>query len=229
MSLRRGERQEVLQNRIRFLANLGITPEGCVAMSLEHGVGIASVDSSFCGRGMFQPDEAVQADCLMTRARDVFLFLLTGDCLPIIFYDSTQGLLALAHISRINTPLMFSQKIIEQFKKEGSRPRNILVGIGPGVRKESYLFAGEELEKRVAGYKGWRDFLISMPDGKTAIDIVGYNVGQLTSSGVHAKNIEIGSADSITNKRFFSHYRSRGTKEPEYRFATVVGMRTENA
>lgn len=225
MSFRRGERQEALMNRGRFLNKLAIKPDKCVAMSLEHSVAIASVDSSFCGRGMSGPDDAVEADCLMTKSKNAFLFLLTGDCLPIIFYDPVKELIALAHLSRINTPLMFSRKIAEQFEKGGSRTENIIVGIGPGVRKGSYTFAGEELEKRISGHNEWKDFLVYAPNGKTGIDLVGYNVKQLVSCGVAEKNIEIGDTDSIADKRFFSHYRSRESGGADHRMATVVGMR----
>lgn len=229
MSFRWGEKEEVLRNRKKFLRNLGVLPEDSVAMFLQHGTEIALVDESSCGK------EAVTVDCLITKSKNVFLFVLTADCLPIIFYDPAQKLVGLAHISRINTPLMFVRKVIEHFGKEGSRPENIVVGIGPGVKKESYAFDYDELMKRIAKYDGWKDFLVSLPaspklqrgesDERTGIDLVGYNTHQLVSVGVLLENIEISEKDTISDKNFFSHYRSRKTGEPEDRMATVVGMR----
>ncbi len=224
MSFRWGEKQGVLNNRQKFLNGLGIRIEDCVAMSLEHGTDIIVVDSSFRGRGTLQPEEAPVADCCITGTKNVFLFLLTADCLPIIFYDSASGLTALAHMSRINTPMIFAEKILGSLREKGSRPENIIIGIGPGVRTKSYIFDHDELIKRTAGHTGWKDFLVRMPDGRTGIDLVGYNILQLVSGGVSKKNIEIAQMDTITDERFFSHYRSRVSGESEGRIATVVGF-----
>ena len=217
MSSNWGEREQVLKNRKKFLSSLGIRPEDSVAMFLEHGMDIALIGESSKGQ------EALAVDCLITKSKNVFLFVLTADCLPVVFYDASRKLLGLAHVSRINTPLMFVRKIIERFQKEGSRPEDIVVAIGPGVRRESYVFDRDELAKRIAG-DGWKDFLISLPDGKTGIDLVGYNIHQLISAGVLRENIEVADVDTITDENFLSHYRSGFTGEPEGRMATVVGI-----
>lgn len=228
MSFNWGERETVLKNRNAFLGKLGVKLEDSVAMFLKHGTEIAFADESSRG------EEAMEVDCLMTRSKKVFLFVLTGDCLPIIFYDPVQKLIGLAHISRINTPLIFVKKIVGRFKKEGSRPENIVVGIGPGVRKESYLFDRDELRERTAKHDSWKDFLVSLPAspklqrgepyGKTGIDLVGYTIHQLVSAGIPRKNIEVAEIDTITNENFFSHYRSWHTGESEGRMATAVGF-----
>lgn len=229
MSFRWGEKEEVLGNRRKFLGSLGIRPRDSVAMFLQHGTEIALVDpphskimwgmdESSCG------EEALTADCLITKSKNVFLFVLTGDCLPIVFYDPFRKLVGLAHVSRINTSLLFVRKIVRRFEEEGSRPENITVVIGPGVRKKSYAFDRDELAKRVAGHDGWKDFLISLPDGKIGIDLVGYNMHQLVSAGVLPENIEVAEVDTIADKNFFSHYRSRKTGEKEGRMATIVGF-----
>src|SRR3989344_7050185 len=127
MSFRWGEKEEVLRNRKKFLNNLGIRKSDSVTMLLQHGTEIAFVDEFSRG------EEAVMVDGLITKSKNVFLFVLTGDCLPIIFYDPVRKLVGLAHVSRINTPLMFARKIVERFEKEESQPENIFVAIGPGV------------------------------------------------------------------------------------------------
>lgn len=218
MSFHWGKREEVLKNRKKFLSNLDIRYEDTVAMFLQHGTEISFVDEHSRG------EETVTVDCLMTKTKNVFLFVLTGDCLPVVFYDPIQKLVGLAHISRINTPLMFVQKIIRRFEKKGGRPENIVVGIGPGVRKESYAFEHGEFTKRIVRCNGWKNFLVGLPDGRTGIDLVGYNMHQFVSAGVLPENIEVAEADTIVNKNFFSHYRSRKTGEKEGRMGTIVGF-----
>ncbi len=225
MSFSFGAPEEVVDNRKRFLSKLGIGFENCIRLDDFHGTDIISVDKSFKGQGVNGPNGGPKADAAITAEKNLFLFLPTGDCLPIIFYDFSKRILALAHLSRINTPQMFVQKIIEQFEKAGSNSKDIFVGIGPGVRKESYLFDGDELTKRIIGHNEWKNFLIDSKNGKTGIDLVGYNIHQLVSAGINRENIEIADVDTIVDKNFFSHYRSRKTGEPEGRMATVVGIK----
>ncbi|MDP3948443.1 MAG: polyphenol oxidase family protein [bacterium] len=219
MSFVWGEREKVLSNRKAFLDKLGIKFNDSVAMFLKHGTEIMSVNEFSRG------EEAMPADCLITKSKNVFLFVLTADCLPVIFYDSVNGVLALAHLSRINTPENFLLKIIEKLKTEyGSKPGNLIAAIGPCIKKESYIFTNEELRKRIPDEKIFNGFVADLPDGRKSIDLVGYNVGQMMSTGIKKGNIEISGIDTAKNEEFFSHYHSRLAGSPEGRIATIVGV-----
>lgn len=226
MSFRWGSHDEVLENRKKFLNKLNIPLEKCVSASLSHGLEIKIVSASDAGKGMTNGDDAVSADALMTDDKNIFLFLLTGDCLPIIFYDPDKEAAALAHLSRINTPLGLSSKMVGAMSQNyGSRPSDIIVGIGPGIHKESYLFSSEIVDKRGMRNPEWEPFLTDFPDGKTAVDIVEFNLEQLEEAGVNETNIEVSEIDTGSNENFFSHYRSkRITSEAEGRMAMVLGI-----
>jgi len=219
MSFIWGEREKVLSNRKAFLDKLGIKFEDSAAMFLKHGTDIMSVNEFSRG------EEAMPADCLITKSKNVFLFVLTADCLPIILYDSVNGILTLAHLSRINSLKRFLFKIIQKMESEyGSKPENLIAAIGPCIHKESYIFSKEELKKRIPDEKIFNGFIADLPDGRKSIDLVGYNLEQMVLTGVKKENIEISRIDTAKNENFFSHYRSRFTGSPEGRIATVVGM-----
>ena len=110
MSFRWAGQDKVIKNRQEFLKKNGIEPAGTVAMSLTHGTTIKTVDTAEIGSGMLNPG-GVEADCLITREKSLFLFLLTADCLPVIFYEPKKEALALAHLSRHNTKENFIRKI----------------------------------------------------------------------------------------------------------------------
>ncbi len=223
------KRGKVLSNRKAFLDKLGIKSEDSVAMFLKHGTEIMTVNEFSMG------EDAIPVDCLITKSKNVFLFVLTADCLPIIFYDPVNGILALAHLSRINSPKNFLLKIIQRMGSEyGSKPGNLIAAIGPCIHKESYIFSKEELKKRIPDEKIFNGFIANLADGplrhssseasRKSIDLVGYNVEQMISAGIKKGNIDISEIDTAKNEKFFSHYYSRLTGSPEGRIATVVGM-----
>lgn len=218
MSFNWGEKEKVFKSRKTFLDKAGIKIENSVAMFLEHGTDIALVDEYSRGK------ELAEIDCLMTKSKNVFLFLLTGDCLPVIIYDPVKNALALVHLSRINSPNNFARNVIKKMENQfGSKPKDLIVGVGPCIHKESYVFSAEELRKRIPDEKIFNEFILDLPGDKKAIDLVGYNVEELFSAGVPKENIEISEIDTAKNSNFFSHYRSGLTGEPEGRMITITG------
>lgn len=98
-------------------------------------------------------------------------------------------------------------------------PKNIIVGIGPAIRKESYKFENPTQST----LSNWKDF-IEKEDKLTSIDIVGYTIAQLIEVGIAKNNIFDSEIDTGIDKNFFSHYRNQRNEEIEGRFASIVGM-----
>jgi len=220
MSFNWGDSENVVINRKNFLNKADILPGSCVVMSLQHGTDIQRVDLSVKGQGIYEPG-GIEADCLITNEKELYLFVLTGDCLPVIIYDQKKNVLALAHISRMNTGRLFIQKVIKRLISEFKcQPDNLEIGIGPAIHKESYII-GETAEK---GMPSWQEFITDKSDGKISIDLIGYNIKQMIEAGVLSQNIEISDIDTARSKKFFSHQRSKTTNEPQGRFATVAGL-----
>ncbi len=234
MAFKWGDKKLVFENRTRFLSALGIKPEHCVISAVSHGTNIAVINSKD-DAGIENGFRTVNADAVMTNKKEIFLGILTADCLPVIAYDKTSGAIALVHLSRMNTPKDFISLVIKKMSYEYStRIPDLIVGIGPGIRKESYIFTDEELKMRVPDEKIFKGFVINLPvgplrrsegeAGKKAIDLVGYSVSEFVSAGVSEKNIEVSEIDTAADKNFFSHYRSRSTGELEGRMLTIIGM-----
>lgn len=228
MSFDWGDENSVIKNRIVFLSGAGIDPKDCVITRtrMSHGTDIEKIGGTMKGRGMRAPVSGdADVDSFMTNEPGLFMAILTADCLPVILYSLDKKALALAHLSRVNTPLNFIGDIVRRMKSEyGVESADIVAGIGPCVHKESYVFGREEFEKRIPDERVFGGFISDIPGGKKAVDLVGYNVRQLILSGVKEANIEISSIDTAADKNFFSRCRSRLIGENEGRMATVVGM-----
>ncbi len=219
MSYLWGNEGDVFKNRGSFLERLDVNPKNCAVMSILNTDTITLVTSKTkVGIGK---DSPIRTDVLVTAESGISLLLVVADCLPIIFYDPVLKILALAHCGWKSTEAKLADKVVGFLVDHyHASPADIVVGIGPGIHKESYKIVNP-FQKQLAG---WSDFLTDMPDGQTAIDIVGYNKFQLVSVGVKEENIEISDIDTAADPTFFSHYRSRKNGEIEGRFAAVLGM-----
>lgn len=218
MAFRWGPKEEVLRNRENFLQRFGVKLEDCVAMDIRHGLEVAVVDEVYRGKGMYERNGVV-ADGLMTNRKGLFLFLLTGDCLPIAFYDPKAPAVALVHVGRRNPELL--KKVVRDFQTQyASKPENLSVRIGPGIHKKSYKLPMEALE----GYEKWGKFFQPLRDAEVSLDLIGYSKEQLRDAGVLEENIEVSEIDTAVSQDFFSYYRAVRTGEPQGRFVTIAGL-----
>jgi hypothetical protein len=217
-----GTAEVVVENRRRFLNTLGVPFERCVVMHIEHGTTVAVVGEDDAGRGMEDAETAVRADALVTTTSGLALFLLTADCLPIIFYDPVRRAVGLAHVSRLNATSGLVAKIVGAMVARGCTVKDLIVGIGPAIHKESYIFPDDASHAWMPRF-GRHAHMVG--GGATAIDLIGYAVDEFVKSGVPVSSIAASEVDVGADPRFFSHRRSEVNGEPEGRMATVAGLR----
>lgn len=209
MSENWGKTSEVSKNRDKFLGKSGIKFEDCVKASL-----LSKSDTRVVGnkdRGMW-----IEADGLITCEPNLTLWMVVGDCFPVVFYDPKLKILGLAHLGYggINSGLI--NRIAQNFRRFGSSPQNVYLFIGPGIRKESYVRSRDRIEQ--INNPLWRDFLIDR-NGMSGVDLVGFMKRQLTDCGIDLSNVDDCGIDTGKDKNYFSHYRSQRTGEEEGRFA----------
>lgn len=223
MSFIWGLKNDVLKNREKFLAQLQISLDACIAFKIQDKDLLVSVDSTFAGKGMKSHKNTLVADGLITKEKNLYLFLLIADCLPIIFFDTRQKIVGLVHAGWKSTEEKIAFKTVKKMETDlGCNTDDIFVAIGPSIHKHSFRFR-DPIQKQL---KGWEPFLKDLPSGQTAIDIIGYNKKQLENAGIISQNIFISPIDTGQDPNFFSHYRdSRDSPENEGRFACIAGLK----
>ena len=224
MSFRFGEPEEVVENRRHFLERNGIGYKDCVPMSCNHGEIIAGVNRTRNASwyGPTTPEQTVSAEVLVTNEPDTTLLLLTADCLPVAFYDPVQKTIALAHLNRKTIAHNLGKKTVKILVEHyNADPKNLLVAIGPHIKKESYRFPLPLTEPTPAQLLDY----ITTEAGAISIDLVSAEVAQLTALGVERKKISVSKVDTATSPKHFSHYRSgRDPHHPEGRMASILKM-----
>jgi hypothetical protein len=129
----------VLENRRRLAAALGANPGDFVFARQVHGAGVRIVGPADRGSGAFTLDDAVPGtDALVTTSPDVVLAILTADCVPIVLHDPVAGVLACVHAGWRGTVARVPAAAVAAMQSLGSRPSDILAGVGPAVAPARY-------------------------------------------------------------------------------------------
>jgi polyphenol oxidase len=213
MSLKWGKKEEVTSNKEKFLKKYGLKPDETIAMFLVSGDKILEVGAGDVGK-------RVHCDGLITKDAGVGLWMAVGDCFPVVVFDPIKQILAMVHAGRLGVGKHIVTKVIKELIAKGSRACDLEVWIGPGIRKESYRWW--EIKKVTErDDPDWQPFLETKV-GIMHIDVVGYINKQLGDEGVEEKNIQDCGIDTVTDKNYFSHYRSAIQHESEGRFGVVA-------
>jgi copper oxidase (laccase) domain-containing protein len=86
---------------------------------------------------------------LITDKKNVPLAVVTADCLPVLLFDPVKKVVGVLHAGRKGLLEGVISNTVQMFEKEfGSEPKDILVGIGPGIEKKCYEVEGEMVDIR---------------------------------------------------------------------------------
>lgn len=214
---------KVLENRKNFLSKINVDINSCVCMWVKGEDGIAEVNTKDFGISMKDYKKAVIIDALITDKKNLYIFLLTADCAPVIIYDPVNHAVGLVHAGWKGVDLGIVRKVIKRLSDlYESKPENLIVGIGPSARRDSYIKENPAQEDDLK----WKGFISTLENGKYQIDFVGLCKKQLVESGVKVKNIFDCEIDTVKDNRFFSHYREKSMDiGKQGRFTCIVGLK----
>jgi hypothetical protein len=139
------EAANVRENRRRAAAALGADPADFVFAAQVHGGRAEVVSAADRGRGTLAAGDAVgPADALVTATPGTVLAILVADCVPIILYDPAAHVLACVHAGWRGTVARTARAALAAMCSLGTRPEDVIAGIGPSVAAGSYQ-VGEEV------------------------------------------------------------------------------------
>jgi YfiH family protein len=141
------EAANVRENRRRAAAALGAAPADFVFAAQVHGRHAEVVSAADRSRGTLAAGDAVgPADALVTAAPGTVLAILVADCVPIVLYDPAAHVLACVHAGWRGTVARAAEAALAAMCSLGTRPRDVIAGIGPSVAAGSYQ-VGEEVAR----------------------------------------------------------------------------------
>ena len=155
-------KDNVNKNRENLALKHGFDLENLIYMNQVHGNNVEIVDNNSIRL-------IDNCDGLITKEKNLTLMVMVADCIPILFFDKVEGVIAAVHAGRNSTFLKIAQitgqKMINQLN---CKPENIEVIMGPSIQKCCYE-VNEELIKIVRNSFG-KEFI-----NNRLIDLQGIN------------------------------------------------------
>lgn len=176
-----------------------------------HGVEVAIVTDPLTAR-----EQLEGIDALVTDVKGCAIGVRTADCIPVLMYDNSKGVVAAVHSGwRGTVSRIVSNAITVMSNEFGTDPADIHAAIGPGIGPDSFQ-VGEDVAMafKDAGFdmeRIWRFMGPRAEDGSMKgghhIDL--YEAVRITliDSGVPERNIQVAGIDTFVNSSFYSARR----------------------
>ena len=138
------ERENVLKNFEIISSEVGIDYTKLVLTKQVHEDIIEAVGVDYCGNGIMFGNRFQSADGLICSEKGVPITVFGADCLPVMFLDYKQRVIATAHSGWKGTLKKIAQKCAYKMIKDyNSKPEDIIAAIGPSIRVENYEVSDE--------------------------------------------------------------------------------------
>lgn len=189
----------------KLLKYLNISTDKLVLAEQVHGSGIAEVND-FNGEKYFK-----EMDGLITAKRNVFLGIVTADCLPVLFYDVDKKITGAAHCGYKGISKKIIKQMINKFRDLGSDLQNISVAVGPGICSNCYNVPDDRIKLFQDIFPMYKDWYKNIKD-LYYLDLKKIVFSNLTEEGINPKQIEISQfCTAHQNDRFFSYRKEGGS------------------
>ncbi len=161
-----------LANRRRFAEALEVDPETITVAGAVHGADVARIAV---------PQASVDGvDALVTDRPGIALFATYADCYPIVLWDPVHRAAGLVHAGWRGTEAGVARVAVAVMGDAfGSKPRDMVAGIGPGICGKCYEVGEDVAQKFDARFS-----TPSTSSQKFLLDLAAANASQLKDSGV---------------------------------------------
>jgi YfiH family protein len=209
-------RENVAANRRRAFRALGREPESIADLWQVHSADVVVVDSPLGEDG-----RSPKADALVTDRPEVTLLLRFADCVPILLFDPVRRVIGVVHAgwrgTLLKAPAVAVKTMAEHY---GSRPADILAGLGPSIGPCHYAIGPEVVEQTRTAFGAEADPLL-IPNHSYHLDLWAANALALRQAGV--EQIEVSAmCTACRTAEFFSH---RGERAQTGRFGALIALR----
>jgi YfiH family protein len=195
--------QDVLENRRRLCAALGLPQERLVIPGQVHGARLAWVGDAEAGRGAFDSPTVIREhDGLLTRAAGLGLVISYADCVPVVIVaegDEGRPAFATVHAGWRGMLAGIVGKAAAELAGGG---RLVAAVVGPSIGPCCFAVDGELRRRFEARFPG--------SAGAATVDLWRCARRELEAAGVPPAAVTVAGLCTASDGRFFSHRRDKG-------------------
>ena len=182
---------------------IGFEPSRLVSLIQVHGKHVYKVESG----GMSERN--MEADAVITNAKDIALSIKTADCVPILLIDPVTNSIGAVHAGWKSTVQnIIAETVTSMTESYGTKAENIIAIIGPHIKLCCFEVGDNVKDEFSKAFNGNTNDIIK----DNSINMEKANSIQLINSGVLEGNITTeGGCTSCNGEEFFSHRRDGAT------------------
>jgi hypothetical protein len=211
----------VHENRLRSFQAFGRRLESLFDVWQVHSKDVV------CAQAPRPPEQSHhKADAILTDRPGVTLFMRFADCVPILLHDPVKQVAGLVHAGWLGTVQQVAVAAIQAMQAcYGSRPQDILAGIGPSIAAHHYEVGPEVAAQVRAAFGADTPGLLSPSNGGGAsgrelLDLWAANRLSMEQAGV--RRVEVAGICTACNlEDWYSH---RGEMGRTGRFGALIAL-----
>jgi polyphenol oxidase len=200
-----GDKQDFAsENRRRAFACVGRAPESAPDIFQVHSNRVLTA---------FHREEKStlpEADGWVTNSPAFTLFLRFADCVPLLLYDPAHQVIGIAHAGWKGTISQIAARAVEALSQQyGSRPADLLAGIGPSIGPDHYTVGDEVVRAARSTFGEAAEAMLLRDSNRIRFNLWAANEFTLRSAGVE----QIETANICTachTEDWFSHRAEHG-------------------
>jgi polyphenol oxidase len=197
--------EAVIQRRQQLAEQVGFDLDRTLMTVQEHGANVATFHRR-------QPEGGqcvFSTDSLATDVPGQAIVTYHADCFPLLFVDSSRGVVAGAHAGWRGTLAGVATRTAESLQAAyGSWPGQIDVLIGPGICGRCYQ-VGDDVAQQFSTRYGREDRYLAPDRGDVRLDLEAVLRLQLEDAGVAPERIRTSGWCTREQDRWFSHRAGR--------------------
>jgi polyphenol oxidase len=195
----------VIQRRRQLAEHVGFDLDRTLMTVQEHGANVATFHRR-------QPEGGqcvFSTDALATDVPGQAIVTYHADCFPLLFLDTSRGVVAGAHAGWRGTLAGVATKTAQALQSAyGSWPGQIDVLIGPGICGRCYQ-VGDDVGRQFSARYGREDRYLATGKGEVRLDLEAVLRLQLEDVGVAPDRIRAAGWCTREQERWFSHRGGR--------------------
>ena len=194
-------REAIMENRARAARALGAEPAHLVGLTQVHGIDVATVEQPWL------PGQGPRADAAVTNRPGIAIGIVTADCAPVLFADTTAGVVGGAHAGWRGAVAGVLESTLAAMEALGARRERIAAAVGPCIGQDSYEVAADLRDAVLAHNPADAAFFATghRPE-RWQFDLAGYCAHRLRAAGTGTV-AALGLDTLALEDRFFSHRR----------------------
>lgn len=213
----RGDDPEKVQRNYRIIADtIGVSTEWMVCSDQTHTTNVKVVTKEDAGKGLLHPKDYQDIDGLITNVPGLCLVTYYADCVPLLFLDPVQKVIASSHSGWRGTVGHMGEITIQKMQSEfGCRPEHILAAIGPSICQDCYEVSEDVIQQFQQAFPEniWADLYYRKENGKYQLNLWKANEWILLNSGILPEHLAVTNLCTCCNSDLlFSHRASHGKR-----------------